>query len=83
MLPQQGILPPQRHPIILPLQGIASIPITPEELRTTLMKWVKTHQPNAIWLIETFGFYIQKLYILIQVFMQLDTECMVKTLSSV
>lgn len=24
MLPQQGILPPQRHPIILPLQGIAS-----------------------------------------------------------
>lgn len=26
MLPQQGILPPQRHPIILPLQGIASTP---------------------------------------------------------
>lgn len=26
MLPQQGILPPQRHPIVLPLQGIASVP---------------------------------------------------------
>lgn len=47
------------------------------------MKRVKTRQPNAMWLIETFGFYIQKLYILIQVFMHLDTELMVKTLSSV